>query len=82
MQRRPSEEDLTALRPVRTGAAPADRLTGWIAVAVVLLAWEALCRVFEVSSLYLPRPSQIAVALVDLFLHKQAFTDLAVTLYR
>ena len=61
-----------ALRPVRTGAAPADRLTGWIAVAVVLLAWEALCRLLEVSSLYLPRPS----------LYKQAFTDLAVTLYR
>ncbi|MFN9127992.1 MAG: ABC transporter permease [bacterium] len=82
MQSRTPEDDVAPLRPVRTGAAPADRLTGWIAVAVVLLAWEALCRVFEVSSLYLPRPSQIAVALVDLFLHKQAFTDLAVTLYR
>ena len=71
-----------ALRPVRTGAAPADRLTGWIAVAVVLLAWEALCRLLEVSSLYLPRPSQIAVALVDLVLDPPAFTDLADTLYR
>jgi ABC-type nitrate/sulfonate/bicarbonate transport system permease component len=81
MQIRPPEGDV-ALRPVRTGAAPEDQFTGWIAVAVVLLVWEGLCRWFEVSSLYLPRPSQITVALYELFAHKEAAKDLAVTLYR
>lgn len=70
------------LKPVRTGAEPGERWLGWVAVGVFLAAWEALCRAFEISSLYLPRPSQIAVALWDLFVHKEAATDLAFTLYR
>lgn len=71
-----------ALRPVRTGAGPADRLTGWVAVGIALALWEAVCRGLSLSPLYLPPPSQVAVALVDLFVHKQALTDLLVTLYR
>ena len=82
MRQRHAPEGDVALRPVRTGAGPEDRLTGWVAVAVVLITWEVLCRAFEVSSLYLPRPTQIAVALYDLFVHKEALKDLAVTLYR
>jgi ABC-type nitrate/sulfonate/bicarbonate transport system permease component len=81
MRARAPEADV-ALRPVRTGAGPADRITGWVAVGVVLVLWEVLCRALAVSSLYLPRPTQIAVALYDLFVHKEALVDLAVTLYR
>jgi len=84
MALRPSStpEGDAALRPVRTGAGPADRVTGWVAVGIALALWEALCRGLSISALYLPPPSQVAVALVDLFVHKQALADLAITLYR
>ena len=43
------------------------RVLGWGSIVLVLVAWELFARLFNVSALYLPRPSQIVVALVALF---------------
>lgn len=58
------------------------RVLGWGSVALVLAVWELGALIAGVSPLYLPRPSQIVVALVSMF-HTGALTaDLLVTLYR
>src|SRR5262249_25469537 len=43
------------------------RILGWGSIVVVLAAWEGLAWGSGVSPLYLPRPSQILVALVAMF---------------
>jgi NitT/TauT family transport system permease protein len=58
------------------------RVLGWGSVALVLLIWEVSTYLSGVSPLYLPRPSQIVVALVAMFLTGGLATDLGVTLYR
>ncbi len=57
-------------------------MLGWGSVALVLLIWEVSAYLAGVSPLYLPRPSQIVVALVAMFLTGGLATDLGVTLYR
>ena len=58
------------------------RVLGWGSIVLVLLAWELIARLFNVSALYLPRPSQIVVALVTLFGSGGLTYDLGVTLWR
>lgn len=58
------------------------RVLGWGSVALVLAIWETGAYLSGVSSLYLPRPSQIVTALVSMFATGGLFTDLSVTLYR
>src|SRR4029078_5202382 len=57
--------------PVRTkpGYALLDdpRVLGWGSIVLVLVVWELAARLFNVSALYLPRPSQIVAALVTVF---------------
>jgi ABC-type nitrate/sulfonate/bicarbonate transport system permease component len=58
------------------------RVLGWGSVALVLLVWEVAAYLSGVSSLYLPRPSQIVVALIAMFQTGGLTTDLLYTLYR
>lgn len=65
------------------GGGPQDmRWMGWLALALVLAVWEIGCWAWNINSLYLPRPSQIVVALVKLFASEALHVDLAWTLYR
>lgn len=58
------------------------RVLGWGSVVLALAFWEIAARVTGVNSLYLPRPSQIVVALVTMFATGGLFVDLLMTLYR
>jgi NitT/TauT family transport system permease protein len=58
------------------------RVLGWGAVALVLVAWELTAILTGVNRLYLPRPTQIVVALFDMFAEGKLAADLAYTLYR
>lgn len=58
------------------------RVLGWGSVVLALAFWEIAARVTGVNSLYLPRPSQIVVALVTMFATGGLFVDLVMTLYR
>ena len=69
-----------AMAPVLPDDAP--RWLGWLAVALVLAAWEAGCRIGDINPLYLPGPSAIVVALVKLFATEGLAVDLGWTLYR
>lgn len=72
--------------PVRTKAGYAllddPRVLGWGSIILVLVVWELTARLFNVSALYLPRPSQIVVALITLFGSGNLAYDLGVTLWR
>src|SRR3954453_20128769 len=43
------------------------RMLGWLAVAFVLIGWEVLVVVAGFNPIYLPKPSRIVVALIDMF---------------
>jgi NitT/TauT family transport system permease protein len=58
------------------------RVLGWGSVALVLTIWELAALISGVSALYLPRPSQIVIALVDMFRTGDLAADLLVTLAR
>src|SRR3954469_19528820 len=58
------------------------RVLGWGSVALVLIAWELTAVLTGVSRLYLPRPTQIVVALVEMFANGRLFADLVATLSR
>ncbi len=58
------------------------RVLGWGSVVLVLAVWEIAARLTGVNSLYMPRPSQIFVALVAMFSTGGLLNDLMMTLYR
>ena len=58
------------------------RVLGWGSVALVILVWEVSARIAGVSPLYLPRPTQIVVALIEMFRNGALALDLGWTLYR
>jgi ABC-type nitrate/sulfonate/bicarbonate transport system permease component len=58
------------------------RVLGWGSVVLVLAFWEIVARLTGVNALYLPRPSQIVVALTAMFASGGLLADLLVTLYR
>ena len=70
--------------PPKTGYSPLDdpRVLGWGSIVLVLLVWELAARLSGVSALYLPRPSQIVVALIAMFGSGGLAVDLGVTLWR
>src|SRR6476620_6225026 len=43
------------------------RVLGWLAVAFVLITWEAVVAGARINPIYLPRPSQILIALTTMF---------------
>jgi NitT/TauT family transport system permease protein len=58
------------------------RVLGWIAVAVILAAWEVIVLAFALNPIYLPRPTRILLALVNMFMTGGLLIDLAATLGR
>jgi NitT/TauT family transport system permease protein len=68
------ERTLTALSEPRT--------LGWIAVAIVLVAWELIVIIGNLNPIYLPRPTRIVVSLVEMFRTGGLTTDLLATLGR
>jgi ABC-type nitrate/sulfonate/bicarbonate transport system permease component len=64
------------------GALGEPRTLGWIAVAVVLVAWEVIVIVAHLNPIYLPSPSHIVIALITMFKSDGLLTDLLATLGR
>jgi ABC-type nitrate/sulfonate/bicarbonate transport system permease component len=58
------------------------RALGWIAVAVVLVAWELIVIIGNLNPIYLPRPTRIVVSLVEMFRTGELTADLLATLGR
>ena len=58
------------------------RALGWTAVAIVLVAWELIVIIGNLNPIYLPRPTRIAVSLVEMFRTGELTTDLLATLGR
>jgi ABC-type nitrate/sulfonate/bicarbonate transport system permease component len=58
------------------------RVLGWIAVAFVLIMWEAIVAIAHLNPIYLPRPTQILIALVSMFRTGGLLNDLLATLGR
>jgi ABC-type nitrate/sulfonate/bicarbonate transport system permease component len=63
----PLTKDGAPARPKAYALLDDPRVLGWGSIVLVLVVWELIARLFNVSALYLPRPSQIVVALVTLF---------------
>jgi len=74
--------DPNAPRTAQRSLLDDPRVLGWGSVALVLIAWELIARLTGVNELYLPRPTQIVVALFDMFAEGKLAVDLAYTLYR
>ena len=73
------------MKPLADAAPPAAlqiRWQGWVALALVLVAWEAFVRLADIPVLYLPGPTTVVAALYDLLLHGGLWRDLLVTLWR
>lgn len=58
------------------------RVLGWLAVAFVLIGWEVLVVVAGFNPIYLPKPSRIIVALIEMFSTLGLTRDLLATLGR
>jgi len=58
------------------------RALGWIAVAVVIVGWELIVRIGDLNPIYLPRPTGIVAALVEMFRTGGLTADLLATLGR
>jgi NitT/TauT family transport system permease protein len=58
------------------------RVLGWLAVGVVLAGWEMAVLVADLNPIYLPRPTRIASALVEMFRTGDLLVDLLATLGR
>ena len=58
------------------------RILGWVAVAVVIVAWELIVLTAGLNPIYLPRPTGIVVALIQLFRTGELLADLLATLGR
>jgi NitT/TauT family transport system permease protein len=74
--------DPIAPRTARRSLLDDPRVLGWGSVALVLIAWELIARLTGVNELYLPRPTQIVVALFDMFANGRLAVDLVATLAR
>lgn len=84
-KRTPIEPGKGLTKPLADAASPAAlqiRWQGWVALALVLVAWEAFVRLADIPVLYLPGPSTVVVALYDLLLHGGLWRDLLITLWR
>lgn len=68
--------------PARTALLDNPRVLGWGSIVLALAVWETAALLSGINSLYLPRPSQILRALVEMFRSGDLLTDLLMTLYR
>jgi ABC-type nitrate/sulfonate/bicarbonate transport system permease component len=78
----PGADSNEMMRPKSWRPLDDPRVLGWGSVALVLLVWEVAAYLSGVSPLYLPRPSQIVIALIAMFQTGGLTTDLLYTLYR
>lgn len=69
---------------LRSPASPfqGEALIGWVAVAAVLAAWEFAVWAADLNPIYLPRPSHIVIALIEMFRTGGLTIDLLATLGR
>ncbi len=58
------------------------RVLAWTAVATVLIMWEVVVAAAQLNPIYLPRPTQILIALATMFSSGGLLTDLLATLGR
>src|SRR5512140_2127420 len=89
MTSEPSATDLGSPLPPAQMARPhllarlaEPRVLGWIAVAASLIFWEVIVYALDLNPIYLPRPTQILLALGAMFATGGLLTDLLVTLGR
>lgn len=73
---------VAAAKTARRSLLDDPRVLGWGTVALVLVAWELIAILTGVNRLYLPRPTQIVVALFDMFANGRLSVDLLATLSR
>jgi ABC-type nitrate/sulfonate/bicarbonate transport system permease component len=71
-----------AVRPSLLVRLSEPRVLGWIAVAASLILWEAIVYALDLNPIYLPRPTQILVALGTMFASGGLLGDLLATLGR
>src|SRR5689334_17554925 len=60
----------------------APQALAWASVVIVILLWEAIVRIAHLNPIYLPAPSGIVRALIDLFANGKLGIDLLATLWR
>jgi ABC-type nitrate/sulfonate/bicarbonate transport system permease component len=73
----------TARAPGKLWGLLADpQALAWLSVVAALLVWEIVVDIAQLNPIYLPRPSQIVIALVEMFRNGGLTYDLAVTLWR
>ncbi|HEY5306702.1 MAG TPA: ABC transporter permease [Pseudolabrys sp.] len=58
------------------------RMLAWTAVAAVLVIWEVAVSVADINPIYLPRPTRIVAALIEMFRSDRLLVDLLITLGR
>jgi NitT/TauT family transport system permease protein len=59
-----------------------ERVLGWGSVALVVVIWELAARLSGVSPLYLPKPTQIVMSLIEMFRTGDLVYDIGWTLWR
>src|SRR4051794_41768169 len=67
MQPTPAGNQIVASRTQRTSILDDPRVLGWGSIGLVLILWELIAILTNVNQLYLPRPTQIVIALFDMF---------------
>ena len=58
------------------------RMLAWTAVAAMLVIWEVAVFVADINPIYLPRPTRIVAALIEMFRSDRLLVDLLITLGR
>jgi ABC-type nitrate/sulfonate/bicarbonate transport system permease component len=74
--------DETALARGLFARIAGPRVLGWTAVVAVLVIWEVAVSVANLNPIYLPRPTRIVVALIEMFRSDRLVVDLLITLGR
>ncbi|HWM82274.1 MAG TPA: ABC transporter permease [Pseudolabrys sp.] len=77
-----AQAEIDALPPEQKSLLDNPRVLGWGSIVIALAVWEIGARLTGVNSLYLPKPSQIVLSLIEMFRTGGLLTDLLMTLYR
>ena len=77
-----AEKTRAANRSLRLGAIAEPRMLAWLSVVLLLAGWELIVWAAQLNPIYLPAPSGIVRALVDLFRTGDLGYDLVITLWR
>jgi NitT/TauT family transport system permease protein len=77
-----AQAEIDALPVERKSLLDNPRVLGWGSIVLALAVWEIGARLTGVNSLYLPKPSQILLSLIEMFRNGGLLSDLLMTLYR